>query len=42
MMELGDRSLILRALEIVVTQRRSSPRLLHHSDRGVQYACGTI
>jgi len=35
-----ERSLTLRALEMAITQRRPAPRLIHHSDRGVQYACG--
>jgi putative transposase len=32
-------SLCLEALEMAVTQRRPGEGLLHHSDRGVQYAC---
>jgi transposase InsO family protein len=35
-----ERSLTLRALEMAITQRRPSPGLIHHSDRGSQYACG--
>ena len=35
-----ERSLTLRALEMAVTQRRPGPGLIHHSDRGSQYACG--
>ena len=35
-----ERSLTLRALEMAITQRRPGPGLIHHSDRGVQYACG--
>jgi transposase InsO family protein len=35
-----DRSLTLNALKMAITQRRPSPGLIHHSDRGVQYACG--
>jgi transposase InsO family protein len=34
-----DRSLTLRALEMAITQRRPRPGLIHHSDRGSQYAC---
>lgn len=34
-----DRSLTLRALEMAITQRRPGPGLIHHSDRGSQYAC---
>jgi len=32
-------ALPLRALERAVTTRRPAPGLLHHSDRGIQYAC---
>ncbi len=32
-------SLTLSALEMAILQRRPEPGLLHHSDRGVQYAC---
>ena len=35
-----ERSLTLRALEMAIAQRRPAPRLIHHSDRGVQYARG--
>ena len=35
-----DRSLTLNALEMAIAQRRPGPGLIHHSDRGVQYACG--
>ncbi len=39
-----DRTLAARlpiaALEQAITQRQSPPGLVHHSDRGVQYACG--
>lgn len=33
-----DRSLVLRALRMAITHRRPSEGLLHHSDRGSQYA----
>ena len=36
-----ERSLTLRALEMAIAQRRPGPGLIHHSDRGSQYACGT-
>jgi putative transposase len=32
-------SLVLAALEVALRQRRPPQGLLHHSDRGVQYAC---
>lgn len=35
-----ERSLTLKALEMALAQRRPGPGLIHHSDRGVQYACG--
>jgi len=35
-----DQSLTLRALQHALTLRRPGPGLLHHSDRGVQYASG--
>jgi putative transposase len=35
-----DRSLTLNALEMAISQRQPAPGLIHHSDRGVQYACG--
>jgi putative transposase len=31
--------LCCRALQMALLQRRPRPRVLHHSDRGVQYAC---
>jgi transposase InsO family protein len=34
-----DRSLSLNALRMALRHRRPLPGLLHHSDRGVQYAC---
>ncbi len=33
-----DAHLALEALEMALTQRRPAPGLIHHSDRGVQYA----
>jgi len=33
------RSLTLKALEMATLQRQPQPGLIHHSDRGVQYAC---
>lgn len=35
-----SRHLVLDALEMAVGRRRPEPGLIHHSDRGVQYACG--
>ena len=34
-----DTELCLRALDDAIEKRRPSPGLIHHSDRGVQYAC---
>jgi len=34
-----DRRLVLNALGMALAARRPGPGLLHHSDRGVQYAC---
>ena len=39
MSESIDRSLVLNALRMALDSRRPGPGLLHHSDRGVQYAC---
>jgi putative transposase len=35
-----DHSLVLRALQPALVLRRPAPGLIHHSDRGVQYASG--
>jgi len=35
-----DSGLAEEALEMALKQRRPAPGLVHHSDRGVQYACG--
>jgi transposase InsO family protein len=35
-----ERDVALEALEMAFTERQPSPGLVHHSDRGVQYACG--
>jgi len=35
-----ERSLTLSALEMAIARRRPGPGLIHHSDRGSQYACG--
>jgi transposase InsO family protein len=35
-----ERSLTLRALQMALLQRQPAPGLIHHSDRGSQYACG--
>ena len=34
-----DAELALRALQMALDTRRPPPELMHHSDRGVQYAC---
>lgn len=34
-----DRTLTLGALQMAITQRRPAAGLIHHSDRGSQYAC---
>jgi putative transposase len=34
-----ERSLTLNALEMAIAQRQPAPGLMHHSDRGLQYAC---
>ena len=34
------RQLVLDALDMAVGRRQPGPGLIHHSDRGVQYACG--
>ena len=34
------RSLTLHTLQMAIAQRQPAPGLLHHSDRGVHYACG--
>lgn len=40
MREVVDAELALAALRMAVETRRPAPGLIHHSDRGVQYACG--
>ena len=35
-----DTALTLEALDMALAQRRPTAGLVHHSDRGVQYACG--
>jgi transposase InsO family protein len=35
-----DPELAVSALEMAITNRRPAPGLIHHSDRGSQYACG--
>ena len=40
MQETMERSLVISALEMALKARRPPPGLLHHSDRGSQYASG--
>jgi transposase InsO family protein len=40
MSERMNRRLVLDALDMAVGRRRPEPGLVHHSDRGSQYACG--
>ena len=40
MRETLDADLALAALRMALADRRPAPGLLHHSDRGSQYACG--
>ena len=35
-----DSSIAQQALEVALKERQPAPGLIHHSDRGVQYACG--
>jgi transposase InsO family protein len=35
-----DSSIAQQALEVALRERQPEPGLIHHSDRGVQYACG--
>lgn len=35
-----DRKLTVAALKMAIAQRAPAPGIIHHSDRGVQYACG--
>ena len=35
-------SLVTDALEMAITKRNPNPGLIHHSDRGVQYASGAF
>jgi putative transposase len=35
-----DSSIAQQALEVALKERQPDPGLIHHSDRGVQYACG--
>ena len=38
MSDTNDRTLVLKALHMAVARRRPAPGLLHHTDRGAQYA----
>ena len=40
MSESISRQIAIDALEMAIAARRPVPGLIHHSDRGVQYACG--
>lgn len=40
MHEAVDATLAVSALRMAIAARRPAPGLIHHSDRGVQYACG--
>jgi putative transposase len=40
MSESLSRQIAIDALEMAIAARRPAPGLIHHSDRGVQYACG--
>jgi putative transposase len=35
-----NKKLVLEALKMAAGRRRPGPGLIHHSDRGSQYACG--
>jgi len=38
--ERTEHALAVQALQIAIRTRRPAPGLVHHSDRGAQYACG--